>query len=115
MKTRAARLIETALASAEVSAQALGQAVGISTVVLNEIRLGEAIMPVAQQLRLARFVIATLPKLRGQAHALEGQALAAASFHAKNVELHTGPPNSWMPNRMKQVRLHGTRPRGMGK
>ena len=102
MMSRAARLIGTALASAEVSAEVLGNAVGISGVAINEIRLGEAIMPLTQQLRLARFVLATLPNLRRQAHALEAQALAATSFHAKTVESHTGPrPNNWTSGRKR--------------
>ena len=102
MMSRAGRLIGTALASAEVSAEALGDAVGISSIAINEIRIGEAIMPLAQQLRLARFVIDTLPNLRREAHALEAQALAATSFHANGVESHTGPhPNSWPPRRKR--------------
>ena len=95
MISRAGRLIRAALDSSDVSAEALGEAVGISSLAINEIRLGEAIMPLSQQLRLARFV-ATLPNLRGQAHALEAQALAATGFHKKDVQSHVGPPpNSW--------------------
>lgn len=102
MMSRAGRLIGTALDSAEVSAEALGSATGMSSVGLNEVRLGEAIMPFSQQLRLARFVIATLPSFRRQAQALEAQVLAATKFHAKTVESHSGPPpNSWPARRKK--------------
>lgn len=57
---------------------------GISGAALNEVRLGEAIMPLSQQLRLARFI------------------MAATSFHARQVESHNGPPpNRWGPRRRK--------------
>jgi hypothetical protein len=102
MMSRAGRLIGAAVDSAEISVEALGNAVGISATAINEVRLGEAIMPLSQQLRLARFIIATLPKLRGQAHALEAQATAATGFHAKKVKSHTGPVlNSWAPRKKK--------------
>jgi hypothetical protein len=102
MMSRAGRLIGTALDSAEVSAEALGNALGISSLAINEVRLGEAIMPLSQQLRLARFIIATLPQLRGQAHALEAQALAATSFHARRMESQGGaPPTMWGRRRKK--------------
>ena len=102
MLSRAGRLIGTALASAELSAETLGNAVGLSGVAINEVRLGEAIMPLSQQLRLARFIMATSPHLRHQAQALEAQALAATGFHAGAVESHSGPPpNNWGPRRRK--------------
>lgn len=102
MISRAGRLIGNALNSAEVTAETLGQALGISSAAINEVRLGEAIMPVAQQARLARFIIETVPSLAGQGHALEAQALAATSFHAKSVESHNGPPpNRWTARRKK--------------
>ena len=77
MISRAGRLIGTALDSTEISAEALAKAVGISTLAINEVRRGEAIMPLGKQLLLAQFVIATSPKLRQQGHALEAQVLAA--------------------------------------
>lgn len=101
MMSSAGRLIATALASADVSAEALGEAVGISSVAINEVRRGEAIMPLAQQLRLARFVIAMVPTLRGQAHALEAQTLAATGLHAKTVKSHMGQRASSWPRRKK--------------
>lgn len=101
MITRAGRLIGTAMDSAEISAEALGQAVGISSGAINEIRIGEAIMPLAQQLLLARFVISTSPKLRRQGHALEAQVLAATGFRAKQVASHAEPPGAWQSRRRK--------------
>ena len=102
MISRAGRLIGTALDSAEISAEAMGSAVGVSSTAINEIRLGEAIMPLSQQLLLARFVIATSPKLRRQGHALEAQVLAATGFQAKKVESHSGPPSNWVTRRRKK-------------
>ena len=92
---RAAGLLAEIRAEDRLSLERLSLLIGVGAETLYDCRDNWAPLATMVQIRLARAVVASIPRLARRAHRLEGQATAAASFEAGTNALHLTSPGRW--------------------
>lgn len=91
-RSRAARLLDDAIAHGHLSVEALVLELRASAAFIESVRRGDVSMPLERQLYLAVLVQRRAPDLRREAAALQGQVIAAMAMRARETVCHDSPP-----------------------
>lgn len=92
---RAATLLDQLQESDGVSLDRLALLVGVRTDELRACIDRTAALPWSVQLRLARAIVARVPRLASRARRLEEQSIAAMNMEAGGTALHLTAPAKW--------------------
>ena len=90
--SRAVRLLQQLIARELASTKWLARALSVSSRQLDEYRTGCSELPLHTQGRLAELIISSVPELAREARRLRLQCRAAATFHAKETQVHMVAP-----------------------
>jgi hypothetical protein len=94
-KTRAARLLSSALDGGELTRDQLAGALGLSSAELDRIVDGSEVMSLSHQSLLSTLLIERVPRLARSAHTLRAQVAATKAFAQQETESHSHAPMSW--------------------
>ncbi len=91
-RSTAILLLAKVMATEAMTADRVARELVATEAEIGEYLAGEREMPLDRQLRLAAFVIATVPALSRLAYRLRGQVAATAAYRARDTETHASEP-----------------------